>query len=268
MSDHGLFGPGSVTWRVHAHPSMLVGGMRALLVEALHPLAMAGVDQHSSFRQDPWGRLQRTTNYVLDTTFGDTRTALDAGALVRRIHPKVRGIDPATGRFYRADDPALLLWVHAVTAHSFLAAYRRYGGGLSAQDADRYVAEQVRAAELVGLDASGVPSTHAELREYLRSMHDELLVTPPAREAFRLVLMPPLPLPLRPLQGLAAIPGAAAVGLMPRRLRAMYGIPFVPPADAAVALAAVMLTRALGLLPRAPRVREALSRARGLDEAV
>src|SRR4051794_41750528 len=95
--DPGLFGPDSVTWRVHAAPSMLVGGLRALLVQALQPLAMAGVDQHSDYHDDPWGRLRRTTEYVLTTTYGDTATAEHAGAVVRAVHRHVRGVDVFTG---------------------------------------------------------------------------------------------------------------------------------------------------------------------------
>lgn len=260
-SDVGLFGPGSVTWRVHADPSMLIGGMRALLVQALHPLAMAGVDQHSDFRADPWSRLQRTGDYVVVTTFGSTADAKAAGAAVQAIHTRVFGTDPVTGLEYRADDPELLLWVHAAEIHSFLVAYRRYGGALSDADADRYVDETRRLAELVGLPRADVPSTVADLRDYLRGV-DALRVTAGARETLRLVVTPPLPLALRPLTPISMIPGAAAVGLLPRRLRAMYGVPSVPPADAAVRVAALLLSRAMRLvLPGHPVVREALARA-------
>src|SRR5256885_8630678 len=110
--DPGLFGPDSVTWRVHAAPSMLIGGLRALLVQALHPLAMAGVHQHSDYRDNPWGRLRRTSEYVLITTYGDTETAARAGAVVRAVHRRISGVDPVTGRAYRADDPELLAWIH------------------------------------------------------------------------------------------------------------------------------------------------------------
>lgn len=257
MGDPGLFGPDTVTWRVHASPAMLIGGLRALLVQALHPLAMAGVDQHSDYKDDPWGRLRRTTGYVLTTTFADTPTALQAGAVVRAVHERVRGIDAVTGRTYRADDPELLAWVHNVEVHSFLLAYRRYGGSLPGGEADRYVAEMRRVATLVGLAETDVPGTVADLRAYLRGV-DGLAVTPAAREGMRVVLNPPMPLPLKPLW---AIPGAAAVGLLPRRLRALYGIPYVAPADAAVRVAVAVLFRALGVVsPGAPQVREARAR--------
>jgi len=256
--SNGMFAPDSVTWRVHADPAMLIGGMRALLVQALHPLAMAGVEQHSEYRADPWGRLQRTVEYVLTTTYGTVDEAANAGRVVQAIHKRVRGTDPVTGKAYSAEDPDLLVWVHAVEVHSFLVAYRRYGSRpCTNTDADRYVAEQVRTATLVGLDPALVPGSVAGLRQYFQSVDDELRPSPYSRDAAKVVLNPPLPLPIRVLKPIAWIPGAAAAGLMPRRLRAMHGIPWVPPADAAVRVAATALTRAMGLLPDPPHVRAA-----------
>ena len=113
-NDPGLYGPGSVTWRVHADPSMALAGLRALLLQALHPLAMAGVAQHSEFRGDPWGRLFRTAEYVGTTTFGTTVEAQRAVAKVRGIHRQLTATDPATGQTYRIDRPDLLRWVHCV----------------------------------------------------------------------------------------------------------------------------------------------------------
>jgi uncharacterized protein (DUF2236 family) len=257
--DLGLFGPASVAWRIHADPSSLIGGIRALLIQALNPLAMAAVDQHSDFRTDPWGRLRRTSQYITDTIFGDTATAQAAGARVRAIHRRVRGIDPVTGRAYRADDPELLLWIHAVEVHSFLTSFRRYGGRLSDSDAERYVAEMVRSAELVGMHAEDVPHDLATLRSYLRGVHN-LCVTPAAREGLRLVLSPPAPLPGR----LAwTIPVAAAVAILPRRVRELYGLVWFEPADPAVRLAVTALCRALNAVVPAPEpVRRARERAR------
>jgi uncharacterized protein (DUF2236 family) len=260
MSE-GLFAPESVTWRVHADPAMLIGGMRALLVQALHPLAMAGVEQHSDYRADPWGRLQRTVEYVLTTTYGTEEEARRAGGIVQAVHKRVNGTDPVTGKTYSAEDPELLVWVHAVEVHSFLAAYRRYGGGrCTDDDADRYLAEQVMTATLVGLDPALVPASVADLRDYFHGVDDDLRPSPYSRDAAKVVLNPPLPLPLRFLTPIAWIPGAAAAGLMPRRLRAMHGIPWVPPADAAVRVAATALTRAMGLLPDPPLLRAAKAR--------
>ncbi len=257
--DLGLFGPDSVTWRIHADPSMLIGGIRALLVQALHPLAMAGVAQHSDYQDDPWGRLQRTVDYVVTTTFGDRPTALAAGDRVRAVHTRVRGIDPVTKRPYRADDPELLLWVHAVEVHSFLAAYRRYGGVLHRADADRYLVEMVRAAELVGLEPADVPASTDDLRDYLRGVN-ALALTPAARAAMVQILSPPMPLPLRPFW---TVPTTAAVALLPRRARELYGLSWFPPLGMPVQVGTFSVLRVLNILvPSHPAIRQAQGRAR------
>ncbi|MBA2273052.1 MAG: DUF2236 domain-containing protein [Actinobacteria bacterium] len=260
--DLGLFGPDSVTWRLHSHPSMMVGGLRALLVQALNPLAMAGVDRYSRFREDLWGRLDRTTEFVMVTTFGDTASAGKAAARVRSIHGRVRGIDDITGLPYRADDPDLLLWVHAVEVDSFLAAYRHYGGRLTPDEADRYVAEMVRAAELVGLDAQSVPASAAELDAYLAGVTG-LLLTPAARQGMEVMLSPPLPLAARPLWKLIA---AATVATMPPDIRALYGLEWFKPASFGLRFNVAALCRAINLiLPGPPQVRQARARARALE---
>ena len=142
--SEGLLGPDSVAWRVIGHPVSLVGGLRSLIIQSLHPLAMAGVAQHSDYRNRALDRLRGTAYYVAATTFGDLETAHAAAARVRRIHSQVRGIDPVTGRPYSADDPDTQLWVHSVEWHSFLAAYRAYAGrSLSPADEDRYISEGV-----------------------------------------------------------------------------------------------------------------------------
>ncbi len=252
--DAGLFGPGSVTWRVHSHPATLIGGLRALLVQALHPLAMAGVAQHSDYRADPWDRMRRTSEFVMVATYGSTAEARALGERVKTVHRRVRGLDPVTGRPYRADDPELLAWVHNVLAHSLLKAKRRYGGGLSDADADRYLAEMVRMAELVGTPPELVATTRRELRSYLRGM-EGLVASPIAKQAARLVLAPPLPLAARPLW---AVPAGAAVGLLPARLRAMYGLPWFPPADPAVRAAVTALFGVLDKMsPGGPPARRA-----------
>jgi uncharacterized protein (DUF2236 family) len=139
--DPGLYGPASVTWKIHADPAMVLGGLRALLLQALHPLAMAGVVQHSNYRSDPWGRLLRTADYVSTVTFGTTEEAQRAAARVRAIHARLSGIEPESRMPYRVDDPALLLWVHCCEVDSFLCTYLRCGGRLRSSEADTYVAE-------------------------------------------------------------------------------------------------------------------------------
>ena len=166
-ADDGLFGPASVTWRVSADLATPVAGLRSLLMQALHPLAMAGVDQHSGWRQDPIGRLAATSAYVSTVSFGERAAAERAAARVRRIHDHVTGVDAVTGRPYAAGDPALLLWVHVALVESNLAAIRLFGTPLSAEDSDRYVAEMVAAAELAGVPRRLVPASVAELERYV-----------------------------------------------------------------------------------------------------
>jgi uncharacterized protein (DUF2236 family) len=190
-ADDGFFGPGSVTWRVSADPGTPIAGLRSLMIQALHPLAMAGVDQHSDWRQDPVGRLSATSAYVTTITFGERAAAERAAARVRRVHEHVRGTDPVTGRPYQASDPALLLWVHAALVDSGIATTAMFGTPLSPADADRYVAEMVVAAELVGVPAALVPSTAAGLERYIASVRPELRCTPAARESMAYLLDPP-----------------------------------------------------------------------------
>jgi len=248
VRDQGLFGPDSVTWRVVGHQASIVGGLRSLIIQSLHPLAMAGVADFSDYRRRPLVRLQRTSAYVAATTFGTTDQAHDAAARVRRIHKRVRGVDPVTGLSYSADDPATQVWVHTVEMHSFLAAYRVFGGGLSDEEADRFFSENVQVAELVGTPASMVPATLAEVRSYFSSVRPELRMSDAARDAIHFVLQPPLSsrelLPLQlPMRALAS----AALALVPRDLRRLAGIDRSPLLDAAAIAAARPLVMALGL---------------------
>jgi uncharacterized protein (DUF2236 family) len=235
----------------------LIGGLRGLLIQALNPVAMAAVSQHSDYRDDPWGRLNRTSQYLTITTFGDTRRAHEAATRLRSIHRRISGVDPVTGRSYRADDPDLLLWVHNVEVHSFLDGYRAYGGRVTSAQADQYVREMVRHAELVGLRAEDVPHTYAEVDHYVATA--PIALTPAAREGMRYVLRPPMPLPLRPLW---TIPAVAAVALLPGHIRDLYGIPWVAPATTLVRASTTAALRAMkALFPPPPPVREALERA-------
>jgi uncharacterized protein (DUF2236 family) len=182
-ADDGFFGPGSVTWRLNRDLSAPVAGLRSLLVQALHPLAMAGVDQHSDWRADPVGRLSSTAAYLVTITYGDKASARRAADRVRKIHERVRGTDPVTGRPYAAGDPDLLIWVHAALVDSVLAAADLFGTPLSAPDRDAYVAEMTAAAELVGVPAGRAPSSAAELDAYLGAVQPELTLSPAAAES-------------------------------------------------------------------------------------
>ena len=190
-ADDGFFGPASVTWRVSSDLALPVAGLRSLLMQALHPLAMAGVDQHSGWRGDPVGRLAATSAFLATITFGERAAAEHAAARVRRIHDHVRGVDAVTGRPYAAGDSALLLWVHAALVQSSLAASQAFGTPISAEDSDRYVAEMVAAADLVGVPRPLVPASVADLDRYVASVRPELCCTPAARESMAYLLDPP-----------------------------------------------------------------------------
>lgn len=226
-ADDGLFGPRSVVWRVNRDRCFPLAGMRSLMIQALHPLAMAGVAQHSTWKQDPFGRLAATNTYLITTTYGDTASALAAAAWVRKVHKHVRGTEPETGLPYSADDPALLLWVHAGMVESIVTAVERYGRPIERADVDRYVAEMVRFAEIVGVPREDVPATVDSLRAYIGSV-DLRQATPAAKEAIGIVLDPP------DLDGetreLWHDLGQVAVGTLPDWAREMYGFA-QPPAE-------------------------------------
>jgi len=190
-ADDGYFGPASVTWRVAGDLGRSVAGLRALMLQALHPLAMAGVDQHSNWRSDPVGRLAATSGYLATISFGDRAAAERAAARVRRVHEHITGTDTITGSPYAASDPTLLLWVHATLVESGIVAAESFGSPLSAEDSDRYVAEMTAAAELAGIPAGMAPASLAGLRDYLASARPELRCTPAAAESMAYLLDPP-----------------------------------------------------------------------------
>jgi len=190
-ADEGFFGPGSIAWRVSTDLGSPVAGLRSLLMQALHPLAMAGVDQHSDWRRDPVGRLAATSAYVATVSFGERAAAEQAASRVRRIHEHVQGVDTVTGRPYAAGDPALLLWVHAALVDSAIVAADLFGTRLSPDDGDRYVAEMAVAAELVGVPRAMVPASLAELARCIESVRPELRCTPAASESMAYLLDPP-----------------------------------------------------------------------------
>ena len=189
--DNGLFGSASVTWRVSADLSAPVAGLRALLIQALHPLVMAGVDQHSGWRLDPVGRLAATSAYTATITYGDRDSARRAAQRVRTIHRQVRGTDTVTGLRYAAGDPALLLWVHAALVDSALAAIALFGTPLPGPDADRYVSEMRVAAELLGVPHEVIPPDVAALERYMRAVRPQLRRSPAAAEVMAWLLDPP-----------------------------------------------------------------------------
>jgi uncharacterized protein (DUF2236 family) len=241
-SEPGLFDTDSVIWRVHADASMFIGGLRALLIQTCHPLVMAGVADHSDYRNDPLGRFQRTAAFVAVTTYATTTEAETAAAAIRRIHATVTGTAP-DGRHYEANDPHLLGWVHATEVDSFLGAYQRYGAGrLDEREADQYVAEMAEIGRLVGVDDP--PESVDELAATLDAFRPELAVNHQARDAVRFLLVPPFPLLGRPAYGIVA---SAAVSLLPCWAQRMLWLPVAPGVEPFVVRpAATVLVRVLG----------------------
>ena len=234
---------GGAAWLVHAEASMMVGGIRALLLQSLHPVAMQGVGEHSDFRADPLGRLRRTVFFLGTTTYCALPEATAAIEAVRRVHLSVSGITPE-GRRYRADDPDLLAWVHATEVDSFLEAFLRFGrrprrrsgrlapnlperttaevpvGEVPVADlADRYVAEMATVAERLGL--AGPPRSHAELAEVIDGFRPVVASTDLSSEAVYFLRRFPLPPPARLAY---AVLFWAAAGSLPRWAQELHGL--------------------------------------------
>ncbi|SDP42287.1 Uncharacterized conserved protein, DUF2236 family [Pedococcus dokdonensis] len=218
------FTPDDPIWRVHADAAMFPGGIRALLLQSLHPMAMAGVAGHSGYKGDPWGRLQRTSEFLATTTFGTIEHAEEQIARVRSIHERVRG-KAEDGRPYSASDPHLLAWVHATEADSFLTAYQRYAvQPLTDAEADRYVEQSGLVAAALGVVEP--PTTVEALAATIDAYRPELQSTAAARDAARFLLVhPPLPLAAKP--GYAAL-AAGAVAMLPRWARRPLRLPWLP----------------------------------------
>ncbi len=227
---------------IHADSCMFIGGLRALLFQSLQPLAMAGVASHSDYKADPWGRLQRTADFLAATTFGPATEAQRAIDMVKRVHTRVVGTAD-DGRPYSANDPHLLKWVHIAEVDSFLAAHAKFGEiELSPEQRDGYVLDMSRIA--IALGVIDAPTTVAELADQIASYRPELRTSAPARDAARyLLLTPPLPIYQRPIYGLL---GAAAVSLMPLWTRFPLRLPWLPVSERAVVRpAAQTLTKTL-----------------------
>lgn len=221
------FGPSDAIWRVHADTSMFIGGIRALLLQSLHPVAMWGVSEHSGFRGDPWGRLHRTSTFLAMTTYGSVPDAERSIAAVRSIHRRVQGTMP-DGRRYSAEDPHLLQWIHIAEIDSFLVAHQRFGRQpLTATESDDYVAQSGLVAEKLGVVE--VPGSVAEMADMISSFRPELTGSPAAHDAAALLLRDP-PLPAIARIGYAPL-AAGAVSLLPVWARTALGLPTLPVTD-------------------------------------
>jgi uncharacterized protein (DUF2236 family) len=220
--DEGYFGPESAVWAVHGNLATLVGGIRALLVQALHPVAVTGVDEHSTYREDPLGRLAGTTRWLTVTTFGSRAAADRESARVRGMHRRVRGTYTDAGgaqRPYRAGDEHLLAWVHNAFTESFLVCHEVFGGQIPGGP-DAYVREWATAAERVGL--THAPRSVADLEAQMAAYEPELVRTPATERTVAFLRNPPLSPPaLVGYQVLFA--GAASTLAEPHR--ALLGLP-------------------------------------------
>ncbi len=210
--------------RVHSDAAMFIGGLRALLVQSLHPLAMAGVAQHSDFRNDPWGRLQRTADFLAATSFGPASEAQRSIDVINRVHERVVGV-ASDGRAYSARDPHLLRWVHIIEIDSFLTAHQRFGEfPLDEAGCDGYVQDTAFIARKLGVTAP--PESARALRDQISSYRGEVRASKESRDAMRyLLLEPPLPLVARAAYSLLV---AATISTLPRWSRPHLGLPYLP----------------------------------------
>ncbi|MEK6348882.1 MAG: oxygenase MpaB family protein [Burkholderia sp.] len=254
--DPGLFGPDAVCWRVHADfTAMMAGGIAALLLQALHPLALAGVWDHSSFRTDILGRLRRTATFVAGTTFASRADALHLIERVKTIHDGVTGTAP-DGRPYRASDPALLTWVHVAEVSSFLAGYLRYvNPALTGEEQDRYYAETSRIAVMLG--AADVPCSRAEIAAYLARMRGELVAGERTHEVIRVLREAPVPRAV--MRPASALLFHAGVDLLPDWAQRQLGLAALAPMRRIVARPGVRL---MGPVMRWALVNGAAKRSR------
>jgi uncharacterized protein (DUF2236 family) len=234
----GLFGPGSVTWRVLSEPVMWVAGLRAMYLQALHPRVMKGTWQNTALARpdEAWGRFTRTVQFVSVRTFGSTPEVERAGARLRKIHSALTGVDGHGARF-RLNDPELLLWVHCAEIGSYAEVARRCGLPLTAAELDTFVAEQRRSAAVVGLRPAIVPASMAQLDAYFERMQPRLAACAEARRALRLSFTPRLPVPYSPLRLIVPPMCVLAFASLPEWARRMYGAPPVAITDPAATLA-------------------------------
>jgi uncharacterized protein (DUF2236 family) len=255
--DPGLYGPDSVTWKLHAEPIMLLAGLRSLYLQALHPRAVAAVAQNSTFKADPWGRLMRTSTYVATTLYSPTAEVEAAASRLRRLHSRLSGTDPRSGERFRVDEPDLLRWVHVTEVESFLTTARRAGLKLTDAEVDQYYTEQLRGAEQVGLDPSTVPGTAAEIAQYFTDIRPELALTKDGADTALFLTVPPIPanwgsrtlrlgLTLGPTRWAYFGIASTAIGLLPPWARKLYGGLGLPSTD----LSADLSVRGIRLLLR------------------
>ena len=249
-ADPGLFGPGSITWKVNREGVLLLGGGRALLLQVAHPSVAAAVDAHSSYDADPWGRLLRTLTVVTRVTFGDAATSERAARALRRVHGYIAGTRP-DGTGYQATQPDLLLWVWATLVQTSLLVYTRYVGDLTPAEIEGFYAEQQRFAVACGVPEGHWPAGYEAFADYFDGMvGGGLAVGPQARRIADGVLLPrvpaPLTLPARPSFELLRL---TTTGLLPPSLREDYGLAWGPLRERAFRLSTAAARRTVRMVP-------------------
>jgi len=260
--DEGYFGPQSAPWFVHGSLPTIIGGIRALLMQALHPGALAGVQQHSRYQQDGLGRLAGTTQWLTVVTFGDTVAADRECARVRGMHRRVAGSyvdDRGTERAYSAMDPDLLRWVHVAFTDSFLATHRVWGGPIPGGP-DAYVRQWAKAGELVGV--TDAPRSVAELEQQIADFGPDLRGGAAALETVDFIRNAPIPVAGRPAYALLF---AGAVATLPAEHRRLLELPTIPLTVVRPAVGAMLGGLALALGPSSPSVQAAERRLARLD---
>jgi uncharacterized protein (DUF2236 family) len=246
----GLFGAGSMTWRILAEPVMWIGGLRAMYLQALHPRTMRATWQNTAFARpgEAWGRFGRTVEFVRVRTYGSRAEVERAGRRVRRVHASLTGTD-ADGSVIKLDEPELLLWVHCGEIASYADVARRAGIGLSARDLDDFVSEQRRSAAVVGLDAADVPASMAELDAYYERMRPQLHACSEARQALVRSFLPDIPWPFTGLKLVVPPLNTLALASLPRWARRLYGAPGIPVTDLSVTVTLRALHQATTRIP-------------------
>ena len=250
-TDHGLFGPDSVTWRIMKEPVIWVAGFRALYLQALHPRVMRGTWQNTSFVKpgEAWGRFVRTTEFVGVRTYGTTAQVDRAARRVRKLHASLTGTD-ADGTRFRLNEPELLLWVHCGEVASYVDIARRSGVGVCAADLDAFVDEQRRSAAVVGLDPAAVPASVAGLDAYFEEIRPGLYACPEAKQALRKSYYPDVPAEFRALRLMVPPLNTLAFASLPRWARRMYGMPGSPLTDVGATVALRMAHQSATRVPR------------------
>lgn len=253
MTDAGMFGPDSVSWRVHRETTVLFGGARALLMQAAHPLVIAGARETGFYQRNPWKRLERTLQLAYTITFGTTEEALAASEEINRVHRSVKGIDDVTGLPYDAFDPDLLLWVHACLVDSALLYEHLTVGGLSPAEQQRFHEEQILSVELLGLPRGKIPPTVPQMRAYIDDVVGSgvLQVGGSAREVADTIMHPPPEAQWRPI--LKAV-SWWAFGTLPHELKKQYGIRWTVTREAALQASLAGLRLARPFIPRKYRL--------------